>query len=95
LNSTVYVYDLTTTSNVVTKESIEAVTMTVLDEWQVNFLSRWLVAVTQEQAHQLRGLPWVMRPRQRGVMVHNGDQFEFRVQESGQVLTVSVDAFEA
>jgi hypothetical protein len=78
----VFVYYLTTTLSAVTKGSVEAVTIAILDEWQVNFLSRWLVAVTQEQALQLRGLPLVITQRQRGVMVRNGDQI--RVSGSGE-----------
>ena len=77
-----------------TNASVEAVTLAILDAWQVNFLSRWIAAVTLEQARWLHGLPWVISPKLRGPMVRHGDQFEFLDPESRDVWRVSTDALD-
>jgi hypothetical protein len=92
--SNVYVYELTTKPNLTTEASVGAIALTVLDGRPSAGLFVWTVAATMEQALSFRGLPWIISSRQRGAMVRNGDQLEFRDPESGETLKLSIEALE-
>ena len=87
--SDVLVYELTTHTNAAAKASVGAVVLAVLDRRPMANLYRWTVAATIEQGLTFRGLPWVVTPRQRGVMVLTDDRLEFRDPESGDFWTIS------
>jgi hypothetical protein len=76
--SDIYIYELLTKPRAATKATVGAVVLTVLDVRPSADLYRWTVLVSQEQAQRLRGLPWVMVPRQRGLMYQHGENLEFR-----------------
>jgi hypothetical protein len=92
--SSIFLYELATTSGAVNAASIGAVILAILDCHASSNLVIWTVAATAEQAMRFRSLPWIITPRQRGAMVRNGDQYEFRDPESGYVWKVSVEALE-
>ena len=66
--------------------------LTVLDVRQAADMYRWTVLVSQEQAHRLRSIPWVMVPRQRGLMYQHGENLEFRDPVGGATWSVPVQS---
>jgi hypothetical protein len=88
----VYVYELTATRSAVREASVRAVTLAILDVCPEGHLYRWTVAITQEQALQLRGLPWVLTPGQRGQMHQVGDNLEFHDAMRGETWSVSIES---
>ena len=92
MKPTVYVYELTATRNAAREASIVAVSLAILDVRPAGSLHRWTVAVTQEQGFQLRGLPWVIAPGQRGQMQPAGDNLEFHDAMRGETWSVSIES---
>jgi len=89
--SNVYVYELTATRSAAREASVSAVVLAILDVRPVGPVYRWTVAVTQEQAFQLRGLPWVITPMQRGQMYRVGDNLEFHDSVREETWSVSIE----
>jgi hypothetical protein len=92
--SDVFVYELFTRANTATEASVGLVALIGLEVRSSARLYAWTVAVTQEHANRLSGLPWVISARRRGQMYPDGDSLVFHDPERDETWSVSIEALE-